>query len=276
MALRPADQPRYLYPAAFLMLLMLVELAGTVRFTWRAASAATVVLALGLVANIDQLNSEGAFGRRLGDQIRAAYGAIDIASNTDPPNFYPLGFFNPTTDSYLAVRRAFGSIGYSPAELQTRPAATRILADRTLVQAERVEPEPSNGQDGDQAPTLASAIQGTARQAGGCLILGPMQGVNSFVAQPSIPPPPPGQASPGAPALAEVTLPPGGASIVAARLGQVAVRIGRFADPPQLPLMMPRAGRFASLAIPEDGVAVPWRLIVYSSEPVSVCGLAPG
>jgi hypothetical protein len=123
-------------------------------------------------------------------------------------------------------------MGYSAVELQTRPAATRLLADRTLVQAERLEPEPSNGQGGDQAPTLASALQGTARQTGGCLRLRPVRGVNPFASQPSIPPPPPGQASAAAPALAEVTLPSGGASIVAARLARVAVRIGRFADPP--------------------------------------------
>jgi hypothetical protein len=29
-------------------------------------------------------------------------------------------------------------------------------------------------------------------------------------------------------------------------------------------------------AIPEDGVGVPWKLIVYSPEPVSVCGLRTG
>jgi hypothetical protein len=260
------------------MLLMLIELAGAVRLTWRAATAATLVLTLGLVANIEELNQAGERGRRLADQVRAAYGATEIASSTDPPSFFPLGFFYPATDDYLAVARAFGGTGYSAAELQTRPAATTTLADRTLIRAERVsgEPESSPGAPADQAPTVARTLQGSARETGGCLILRPMRGVNSSASQPSIPPAPSGQASSGAPALAEVRLPPGGASIVAARPAQVGVRIGRFAEPPRLPLTMPGAGRYTSLAIPEDGAAVPWRLIVYSPKPVSVCGLADG
>lgn len=100
-----------------------------------------------------------------------------------------------------------------------------------------------------------------------------MPGVSSFAPQPSIPPPPPASSSSSPPALAEVALPPGGVSIAARRLGEVALRAGRFTDVPTLALEMPAAGRFASLAIPADGVVLPWRLIVYSPEPVSVCGL---
>jgi hypothetical protein len=84
---------------------------------------------------------------------------------------------------------------------------------------------------------------------------------------------PPLRGSATAPALAEVTLPPGGVSISAARIADVGLRIGRFADLPAVPLKTPAAGRAASLAIPTDGVALPWKLIVYSREPVSLCGL---
>jgi len=178
-------------------------------------------------------------------------------------------------ESMMRVAQRFAGYSLEEADNLRKACGKKI---RTLIQAERVstEPESSPGEPADQVPTVARALQGSTRETGGCLMLRPMRGVNSFASQPSIPPPPSGQASSGAPALAEVRLPPGGASIVAARPAQVAVRIGRFAEPPRLPLTMPGAGRYTSLAIPQDGAAMPWRLIVYSPKPVSMCGLADG
>ena len=278
---RPADQPRYVYPAAFLMLLMLVELAGALRLPSRparaAAWAATGVLALGLAANVDQLNTAAAQNRRFVNPVRIAYGATEIASKTVRPDFYPLGFFYPNAGRYLAAVRAYGGLGYSAAELRTRSARTRFAADKVLVKAERLKlgPDSTGRPDGGKAPRAATALQGTARTAGGCLGLQPTRHAGSFAPQGSIPPPPPSLAAAAPPALAELTLPSGGVQIQAKRLGAVAVRIGRFASVPRVPLVMPRAGRFASLSIPADGTTLPWKLIVYASEPVSVCGLRP-
>jgi hypothetical protein len=276
-AFRPADTSRYLYPAAFLMLLLLVELAGAVRLPSWATVAALGVLALGLVANINQLVDAGAQGRRAAEVVRATYGAIEISPTPGPPNYRPLGFIYPSADRYLAAAEDFGSLGYSATELRTRPARTRVVADKTLLTVEGIGPrlETSPGARDPLAPGIATPLQGTVRDDRGCLRLQPTSGAGSFVSQPSVLPPPI-TASASPPALAEITLSPGaGIQMAAKRLGEVALRAGRFADVPTPPLEMPQTGQLASLAAPPDGVAVPWRVIVYSRGPVSLCGLRP-
>ena len=276
-AFRPADTSRYLYPAAFLMLLLLVELAGAVRLPSWATVVALGVLALGLAANINQLMDAGSQGRRAAEVVRATYGAIEISPTPAPPNFSPLGFIYPAAHRYLAAAEDFGSLGYSATELRSRPARTRLVADRVLLSVEAIGPrlETSPGARAPLAPGLATPLQGTVRNDRGCLRLQPRPGVASFTPQPSVLPPPI-TASASPPAIAEITLPPGGAIQMAAkRLGEVALRAGRFADMPTTPLEMPQTGRFASLAAPADGVAMPWRLIMYSRGPVSLCGLRP-
>jgi hypothetical protein len=64
-------------------------------------------------------------------------------------------------------------------------------------------------------------------------------------------------------------------SFAAERLGEVAVNAGRFADLPALPLELPKGGRSASIAVPKDAAPLPWRLLVYSQRPVTLCGLGP-
>jgi hypothetical protein len=229
------------------------------RFPAKAAWAAAAVLALGLAANVNQLDSAGREGRELADHVRTTYGATEIAADTVAPGYHPAGFFYPEAGSYLAAARDFGSLGYSAAELQTRSAATRLVADRTLLEALRLEAVavPASG-SGGQAPQVAVPIQGAARASDGCLSL--RRGPTSGGAGPQ-------------PLLAEITLPPGGVSIAAERLGGVAITVGRFADRPALPVQLPPAGQVANLVIPRDGVAVPWRMIVRSRQPVAVCGL---
>jgi len=200
-----------------------------------------------------------------------------IAAKTVRPDFYPLGFFYARAGDYLAAVRAFGSMGYSPAELQTRSATTRFFADKTLLEAEQVTPKVESSQvsKGERAPRLAVPLLGTSRETRGCLRLRPRRGVSSSVSQPPVPPPPP-PSGVGAPAaLAEITVPPGGVSLSAKRLGNLAVNAGRFADQPAVPLELPEGGRFASIAFPKDAVPLPWRLLVYSSQPVTLCGLGP-
>jgi hypothetical protein len=273
-AFRPADAPRYLYPEAFLLLLMLVELAGAVRLPSWATVVAAGVLALGLVANVNQLVDAGAEGRRAAEGVRAAYGAVEISSRPVPPNYNPLGFFYPTADQYLDVTDHFGSLGYSPAEIRARSPRARMVADRVLLRTEGIQPriEASPGPRAALPPQVASPLQGTVTDDRGCLRLQPRPEAGSFAPQPSVLPPPI-TASASPPALAEITLTPGsGIQIGAKRLGEVAMRAGRFVDLPLNPIQMPATGRFASIAVPADGAALPWRLVVYSHEPVSLCG----
>jgi hypothetical protein len=271
---RPADAPRYLYPGAILLLLVLVELAGAVRLPAWGAWAATGVLALGLVANLDRLHDAGVEHRLAAERVRASLGAVQIAAGVVQPEYRPYSFFFPPAREYLDAVRAFGSPAYSPAELAARPPATRAVADSTLAQAMGVKvranrPTSPTG----PPPRVDTEPQGTSRIAGRCLHLRPNAGASAFAPAPSLFPPPPISGSASPPALAEVTLPPGGVSIAADRLAQVGLRVGRFADSPAVPLEPPQAGRAASLAIPTDSVALPWNMVVYSRGPVTLCGL---
>jgi hypothetical protein len=274
-AARPADAGRYLYPAAFLVLLMLVELAGAVRLPSWGTWAATAILALGLVANLARLHDEGATGRALAEEVRADYGAVEIAAATVPPDYRPLGFY-PTAGDYLDVSRSFGSPADSPAELAAAAAASRQEADGVLIAATGLALRQGGPGSADRArpPVLKRRFQGAAEVVDGCLTLRPAAGAKAFSAPPAVPLPPPPTAS--APALAEVTLAPGGASIGARRIAQVGLRLGRFADLPAFPLEMPRAGRAVSLPIPRDGVKRPWELTVYARHEVTLCRLHPG
>jgi hypothetical protein len=272
---RPADAPRYLYPAAFLLLLLLVELAGAVRLPAWGAWAATGVLALGLVANLDRLHDAGNQSRFTAESIRAAFGATEIAATNVRPAFAPAGFLYPSAGEYANIVRAFGSPAYTPPELAETSPRVRQRADSALLGAMRLRLRPAHPRSSEPvlSPQLETALQGISRTAGGCLKLRPARGAASFAPHPYVLPPPSVGGSASIPALAEVTLPPGGVSIVADRIADVGLRLGRFADSPTLPLKTPRSGGAASLAIPEDSVALPWKLVVYSRRPVTLCGL---
>jgi hypothetical protein len=248
-----------------------------VRLPSWATVVAVGVLALGLVANIDKLVDAGAQGRRAAEGVGAAYGAVEISSKPVPPNYNPLGFFYPTADQYLDITDHFGSLGYSADEIRARSPRARMVADRVLLTTEGVQPRVGASAAARAAlgPGTVRALQGTASDAGGCQRLQPRPDAGSFAPQPSILPPPI-TASASPPALAEVILAPGSAvQIAAQRLGDVALRAGRFVDVPSWPIELPPTGRSASIGTPSDGATLPWRLVVYSHEPVSLCGLGP-
>jgi hypothetical protein len=272
-----ADVPRYLYPGTVLLLLVLVELAGAVRLPNWGAWLATGVVALGIAANLDYLHDSRAQARTLDQTVRAAFGATEIAAGTVRTTFQPFGPLYPSAGTYLDTVRAFGSPAYTPAEQADGSAQVRQRADSALFRAMRLglapisRPSSNNG----EPPRVETALQGRSGTAAGCLKLRPTRSHGSFVGKPSVMLPSPVN-GPATPALAEVTLPPGGVSIAADRLAEVGLRVGRFADSPAVPLEMLQAGRAASLAIPEDGVALPWKLVVYSRRAVTLCGLGAG
>jgi hypothetical protein len=77
------------------------------------------------------------------------------------------------------------------------------------------------------------------------------------------------------PAAAIASLPPGGGSLAGRSLDGAELRIGRFSDPPAVPLAVPPMAKRALLAIPRDGNPIPWRLAAHAGQPVSLCPLKP-
>ena len=82
-----------------------------------------------------------------------------------------------------------------------------------------------------------------------------------------------GEAPPTVPALAELAPPSEGLLLAAPDISKTAILVGRFA-PPSAQLDRPQRARFGTLRLPAAGLAQPWRVIVASSEPVTVCGLS--
>jgi hypothetical protein len=237
MAIRPADSPRYLYPQAFLLLLLLVEVAGAIRpVTWMKWAAAGV-LALGLAANVSRLDQVSAGGRSGSTPVRTAYGAIEIGRDTVDPSYRPLGGLFPDAGDFLDLTGDFGSFAYTADQLRGASPSAQLLADATLAKALRLNVTPARH---------------AARS--GCDRLAQSRGAS------------------GGPEV--ITLPPNGVSLSAKRIAKVDLRIGRFSDAPSVSLAMPDSGRHASLAIPADASTVPWRLEVLSRGRVSVCRLS--
>jgi hypothetical protein len=272
---RSADEPRYLYPAALLLLLTLSEVVGAAGPPNWMLWAATGILALGLVANIDRLNDVGDSGRRSATQIRANFGATEIASDVVDAGYRPLGVYYATAGEYLDAVHAFGSPAYSPSQLTQLAAPVRGAVDAVLINEMRLRLQPADaGSSAGTAPRVAAALQGRSHREAGCTALRPIGDAQAFAPSTGALPPPPGSGSAPPPALGELVLPPGGVSIRAPGGSRTALRLGRFADAPMLPLEMPQGTEEARLVIPDDASTVPWRLVVYAHAPVSVCGLA--
>jgi hypothetical protein len=274
---RTAGTPRYLYPEAVLVLLLLVEVAAVTRMPRITAWVATAVLAAALVANFQDVRSS-ANGLRVSSTIvRAELGAIDIAHRHVDPNFVvftpqiqtpfgpppkapatPPGTGGMGTlmrsSEYLRIAQDFGSPAYSPQQIAHLSAIPpRRAADIDLVsgQGVRLRPASSRPPAAGEHPT-AQAAAGTVKRSGSCLNLIPESGVLRAV----------------------VTLPPGGAWLRGVGSAQERLALSRFAPTPSEPLVAPTGSRAASISIPRDGSATPWRLWVFSMRPVSVCGLS--
>jgi hypothetical protein len=129
---RPADADRYLYPQAFLLLLMLVELAGAARPPNWVKAVTLVVLALGLIANLNELDGAGQDGRALAAQLRTGYGAIEVGEGAIAGDYAPNGYLFPDAGDYFGFTHDFGSFGFSVDQLQSKPPPTPARADQVL------------------------------------------------------------------------------------------------------------------------------------------------
>jgi hypothetical protein len=260
--LRAADEPRYLYPAAFLVLLMLGDLAGSVRPPKWAMWAGTAVLALSLLANVDRLADASRDVRATSDLYKAEWGAVEIAGRGTQPGFRP-EFYLPTAQEYFTVVDAYGgTAAYTPDELGTRPPLIRAAADRVLVGALGLQLAPTSAAPphGGDAPRVARTLTGSARTRSGCVQLRPAEDL-------------PSAGEPAAPPLAELDVPNGGVWIGGDRLAEAGFLVGRIADAPAIRLPPPTTGKAAILRIPVDAVRLPWRLLIASPRSVAVCGL---
>ena len=250
-----------------------------------AALALTGVLVLGLVYNVDRLRDGGATARLDSQRALAQYTVYEMAGSRLREDFKP-SEFAATAGEYADAAARYGSVTEPIAG--ARGGALRWFARRLTTRW----PDPSVWRS---APLRGSDRPGRGRHAW-FRSSGPRwpaaRGASACgraawpaeVAPTTVPlepepvhdgRPEAGDTrggAPTAPKLAELSAPSEGLVLSAPDISKTAILVGRFA-PPSAQLDRPERARFGTLRFPADGLTPPWRVIVASSEPVTVCGL---
>jgi hypothetical protein len=252
--LRIPDEPRYLYPEAFFLLIALGTLAGALRLRGWPIGLASAVLLISLWPNVDRLIDGGQFLRENSAAYRARWTAVELAGPDARPGYMP-DQFSRTASAYLAAVRAYGRGGYSPSELPDRSARIRLLTDDALIDSIGISLAPARG--AVPAAARSPRSQGTVVAAPdhGCVAVG-------------------GSGEGGAVESSELGLPAGGVWIGPGQLTHVSFHFGRFTDPPAIPLEPPSGPGPVVLRLPRRSATPPWELLIQSRRPVTVCGLA--
>ncbi len=282
--LRSPEEVRYLYPEGVLFLLLLTEMAGAARVRGWAALVLTGVLALGLAYNVDRLRDGGATARLDSQRALAQYTVYEMAGSSLREDFKPSAFA-PTAGEYADAAARYGSVTEPVAELAAASLPVRQAADAALAGSFGVALHPvrERGAAGP-LPRVVQELGARVARRHGCLRLQASRPANG--AAPATVPLNPnpssemtlrwalrGEAPPTVPELAELAPPSEGLLLATPDISKTAILVGRFA-PPLAQLDRPERARFGTLRLPAAGLAQPWRVIVASSEPVTVCGLS--
>jgi hypothetical protein len=292
-ATRQVVAPRYLYTGSIVLLLVIFELARGIRVVGavRAGLIATVATSftIGMIANLQTLHEKARAYAAASDQLRVELGVLDVARGSfrppEPTLGQPLGIGSLTqaplvapdaparepppellarqAGTYYRIRDSFGSPALKADQLLEAPQADRERADRLLSVLVRPKVRPGAERASGPLPAATTGPGAGRSSMGDCLRFEPGRGEPSGS----------GSVGSGPRALVTVELPPGGVTLRGLAPGRPpVVRLGRFSEIPRVPLRVP-PGRSATLA-PSRGAApeVPWRTLVLSIEPITVCG----
>jgi hypothetical protein len=230
---RTADNARYLYPSGVFILLVAGELLRGVRLEGPRVLVGAVAVALAIAGNLVFLSDAyRIFWQPITATSRADLRAIEIAGPAATPSF---SLHEGLLDIDMASYLGAVRAWGSPAYSEAE-----LAASPALVRA---------GADKVLGDALGLALEPGGRPSGPCRTV---------------------QASPAG--ATDVVLPPGEV-VLSARTGTEArVALGRFSD--ELPVVAGplSAGSRASLTIPRDNSARPWRLGLRGHGPVTVCG----
>jgi len=236
---READNGRYQYMGAVIVLLIAAEMLRGARPGRRALLVVYTLVAVAVVNGVFVIHRgwEGLAGTI--DRERGALAALEIASETVDPAFTltdeTAGALYGDIDaaSYLSAVAEFGSPAYTPAELAEASESARSVADGVLAAA--------HGLALERVARPPLSMEGCTR------------------------------VEPSTAAPASVTLPVGETLIAPAGEGRAELRLRRYADLSSLTLGKLRAGGVATLAIPADRSTQPWELELSGVGRVSVC-----
>jgi hypothetical protein len=257
--LRVPDEPRYLYPEAFLLLVALGVLAGSLKLPDWSMWAASAVLLVSLWPNFDRLHDAGLEYSQASERYRVQWSAVEIAGPSAQPGFR-VSTFSPDAGGYLAAVRAFGPGGFTVDEIAGKSDELRYVADVSEVGALGLQLEPAPRPPRGGVPPRVADPQIAATSKAGC----------STVRQGR-----PGGGGPSESRGVEFILPRGGAWLSLRPPADAGIYVGRFADGAAVPLKQPAGTEGLELRIPPDQASFPWRLLIRSRSRITVCGLAP-
>jgi len=144
-AQRPPTISRYLYTSAVFLLLILLELAGSIRATPRVIWLTVGALLVSLVPNVINLNDQARQIRDFATVERADLGAVELLRDEVPVASIPdlvrqrtigvggQGFRVPATTYFAAIDR-YGSPAASPEEIASGAEAQKHAVDQVLLQ----------------------------------------------------------------------------------------------------------------------------------------------
>ena len=250
---------RYIYPAAFLVVLLALELGPSGALSRRAVAALSVVAVAAAALNAGWLRVDASRMRDEAQTLAVQLGALGTTRGVVEPSFVIDRRFSggmPAAAYFAATDRLGPSPADTPRELARRREDLRLAADDLLRRAVPVGPiaytgaarrlieAGRSGALGGKVGLERSGRATAVRRRRGCI-----------TARPD-----------GAEAIVEVALPAAGAVVDGAR---VTTRLRRFAAGYTQP--SPSLSGPTFLPAPRGTVALPWRAVLSSQETFRIC-----
>jgi hypothetical protein len=257
----PPYSSRYIYVGAFLVLLLVSEVARGAQLPRRAAPLLGAATAVAIVSNVGVLRNDAHFLQGQAQLAKANLAAVEIGRPVARRDLvlthfpaYPLLVIK--VGRYFAMKKAIGSPAATQTELSEQPEAARRVADLTLIDLHRIRLQPvrRNVRFGTP-PSVEAAAGGIVVRRDGCVSFVPDE-VTTMAASHQL----------------DVAVPRSGL-VVAAHGGPVTVSVRRFADQP---LFVGRLTGSASavLRVGRDLSGRPWHARVAPTDRATVCGLS--
>jgi hypothetical protein len=287
--IRTPTASRYLYPGVVVLLLVCGELANRVRLRGNLAIAAVtavaMLFAISMYSNVRTLKERLSLYVASSAILKGELAALNVARQ-DPgfrvtsTTYLPSapGQAGPGVGHAIAATDRFGDPALTLAELEAQPNRVRSYADLTLGRVLGIglaAPAPDQRLVAAAEPRVEQLLEGEARTRGDCVALEPRSDPTSTPAE-SVAAAPPTAAVTPPPPLAELVPSAPITTVKAKRLDEVGLRIGQFVDPPSVSLGTAAIdGRLGLIQTPRGPSGLSWKLLVYSRQPVRVCGVAP-
>ena len=242
--------PRYIYPGAVLIVLIVVEL---LRGRELPSAAAPIALALVCLAGLANYATLGAFAAGLrgnAEVLEARLGALALVGPSVPAGFQAVPREAPQITPRGAVesQRDFGSIGLPVAALPAASATQRAAVDAVLISVPELTARPAATVSGG-APKLLRLSGARSAPSGRCTRFVPSRGA----------------------ATVNLALPAGGA-LALRSAAALPVFLRRFGDQfGAKPNLVVAAGRPTLLSARADASEVAWTVGLKPSAPLTVC-----